>query len=97
MTQACATVTGARVLDGYRVELTFADGVRGVVDLANRIVGRGGIFGPLEDGQFFRQVHVDEELGTLVWPNGADICPDLLYAWATGQPVLPPEAEVVAS
>jgi hypothetical protein len=84
------------VLDGYRVELTFADGVQGVVDIADRIVGRGGIFGPLEDPQFFRQVRVDKEFGTLVWPNGADICPDLLYACVTGQPVLPPEAEVVA-
>jgi hypothetical protein len=95
MTQPCATVTAARVLDGYRVEVTFSDGVRGVVDLADRIVARGGIFGPLENPQFFRQVRVDEELGTLVWPNGADVCPDLLYAWATGQPVLPLEAETL--
>jgi hypothetical protein len=86
-----------RVVDGYRVELTFADGVRGVVDLANRIVNRGGVFAPLEEPEFFRRVRVDEELGTLVWPNGADICPDLLYAWATGQPVLPPEQETVVS
>jgi hypothetical protein len=96
MTQPCATVTAARVLEGYRVELTFSDGIRGIVDLADRIVGRGGIFGPLENPQFFRQVRVDEELGTLVWPNGADICPDLLYAWVTGQPVVPPEPEPVA-
>ena len=86
MTQLCATITDVRVLDGYRVELTFSDGVRGVVDLANRIVGRGGVFGPLENPEFFRQVTVDPELGTIVWPNGADICPDLLYAWATGEP-----------
>ena len=97
MTQLCATITSARVLDGYRVELTFSDGVRGQVDLTNRIVGRGGVFGPLENAEFFRQVAVDPELGTIVWPNGADICPDLLYAWTTGQPVLPPEPETVVS
>jgi hypothetical protein len=91
-----STVTVARVLDGYRIELTFSDGTHGVVDLAQRVVGRGGVFSPLENPQFFRQVRVDDELGTIVWPNGADICPDLLYAWATGQPVLPPEPEVVA-
>ncbi len=95
MTQQCATITAARVLDGYRVELSFSDGVRGVVDLANRIVGRGGIFGPLEKPEYFRQVAVDRELGTIVWPNGADICPDLLYDWAAGEAVQRPEAETV--
>ena len=72
------------ILDGYCVELTFSDGVRGIVDLTNRIVGRGGVFAPLEDPQFFRQASIDTELGTIVWPNGADFCPDLLYRWATG-------------
>ena len=97
MTQLCATVTDVRVLDGYRVELTFSDGVRGVVDLANRIVGRGGVFGPLEDPVFFRRVAVDNELGTIVWPNGADFCPDMLYRWATGESVSRPEPETVVS
>jgi hypothetical protein len=95
MNEQCATITTARVLDGYRIELTFSDGVRGVVDLTNRILGRGGVFEPLKDAAFFRQVHLDESLGTLVWPNGADICPDLLHAWAAGQPVSSPEPETV--
>jgi hypothetical protein len=97
MTQLCATVTGVRVLDGCRVELTFSDGAGGIVDLANRIVGRGGVFGPLETLDFFRRVAVDHEFGTIVWPNGADFCPDLLYAWATGEPVPRPESETVTS
>jgi hypothetical protein len=96
MTQLCATVTDVRVLNGYRVELTFSDGLRGVVDLTNRIVGRGGVFGPLENPDFFRRAAVDTELGTVVWPNGADICPDLLYAWANGEVVSPPAPETVA-
>jgi hypothetical protein len=97
MIPLCATVSKVKVLDGYRVELTFSDGLVGIVDLANRILGRGGVFGPLEDRHFFQQVTVDNELGTIVWPNGADTCPDLLYAWATGKPVSPPESETVAS
>jgi hypothetical protein len=97
MTELCATVTDVRVLDGYCVELTFSDGVCGVVDLANRIVGRGGVFAPLEEPQFFRQASVDNELGTIVWPNGADFCPDLLYRWATGVAVQRPESETIAS
>ena len=97
MTQFCATVTDVRVLDGYSVELTFSDGVRGVVDLANRIIGRGGVFKPLEKPDYFQQVSIESELGTIVWPNGADFCPDLLYRWATGEPVQRPESQTIAS
>lgn len=97
MSESCATVLDMRVLDGYRVELTFSDGVRGVVDLANRIVGRGGLFQPLEDPDCFRQVVVNRELGTLVWPNGVDFCPDMLYDWATGESVPRPQSETVTS
>jgi uncharacterized protein DUF2442 len=32
-----------------------------------------------QDREVFRSVRVDDELGTIVWPNGADICPDVLY------------------
>ena len=97
MTPLCATVTGARVLDSYRIELTFMDGVRGLVDLSKRIVGRGGVFKQLEDPAFFRQMHLNTELGTIVWPNGADFCPDLLYSWTTGEPIGRPETENVVS
>jgi len=47
----------------------------------------GPVFEPLhEDPQLFRQVRVDEELGTVVWPNGADLDPDVLH----GEPTQPP-------
>jgi hypothetical protein len=96
MTQPCATVVKLQVLQGFRLELTFSDGIHGAVDLKNRIIGRGGIFKSLENPDYFRQVSLDQELGTVVWPNGADICPDLLYSWATGQPVPSPESMNIA-
>jgi hypothetical protein len=38
------------------------------------------VFEPLrQDQQLFRQVRVDPELGTIVWPNGADMDPDVLH------------------
>ena len=40
-------------------------------------------------GGDFRQVQVDPELGTIVWPNEADFCPDLLHRWALGESVPP--------
>jgi hypothetical protein len=62
---------------GYTVRLTFTDGTRKDIDLAPFL--KGPIFEPLRDPAKFREVAVDPELGTIVWPNGADICPDVLY------------------
>lgn len=61
--------------------------MHGELDFRARIVGRGGVFTPLQDVEFFRQVSVDSEAGTLVWPNGVDFCPDVLYDEVTGRPV----------
>jgi len=47
-----------------------------------------GVFAALMDDSFFRQVRVDHELGTIVWPNGADVCPDVLYSFASGRPIV---------
>jgi Protein of unknown function (DUF2442) len=75
----------------YLLELTFADGATAVLDFKARITGRGGVFAPLEDVAFFKQVELDSEAGTIVWPNGVDFCPDVLYSLATGKPIQVPE------
>ena len=80
-------VQQVRHIAGYRLELTFADGITREIDFEPRIAGRGGVFCPLEDPDFFQQVRVDSEAGTIVWPNGVDFCPDVLYSLATGQPI----------
>ena len=43
-----------------------------------------GVFEPLRDPAFFAQVTLDEELGTIGWPNGADVAPETLHLWVTG-------------
>lgn len=78
-------VVSVRYLDGYRLRLTFDDGQQGVIDFAPRLRGRGGVLTPLQDLEFFRQVRVDDEAGTLVWPNGVDFCPVVLYEAAVGE------------
>ncbi len=77
-------VVDVRHLKGYTVEVRFSDGTVAALDLRHRIQGRGGVFEPLQDVGFFSKVDVDREAGTLVWPNGVDFCPDVLYAEATG-------------
>jgi Protein of unknown function (DUF2442) len=84
-------VKQVRHLGGYRLEMSFTDGTNGEIDFEDRVVGRGGVFSPLEDIVFFSQVKVDPEAGTIVWPNGVDLCPDVLYSLATGKPIRVPE------
>ena len=79
--ESCVTVTDVRPAGGFRLDLTFSDGRRGVVDLTGRILDRGGDFQALADPAFFRQVRIDSELGTIVWPNDVDFCPELLSEW----------------
>ena len=69
-------VTSAQVLGHYRLRLGFSDGSLRDVDLTGEL--RGPVFEPLADPDFFAQVHVDDELGTVVWPNGADFAPEFL-------------------
>ncbi|MCC6811520.1 MAG: DUF2442 domain-containing protein [Deltaproteobacteria bacterium] len=67
-----------RPLNGFRVRLGFTDGTESELDLTPYL--RGPIFEPLRTShEAFARVSVDAQLGTIVWPNGADIDPDVLY------------------
>jgi hypothetical protein len=46
-----------------------------------------GVFEPLDDPKFFAQVKVNTELGTVCWPNGADLDSNVLYSKLTGVPI----------
>ncbi len=59
---------------------------RGEVDIAE-LIQFEGIFAPLQDHTEFLRVRVDAELGTICWPNGADLDPDVLYAKITGEAI----------
>lgn len=80
-------VKQVRRLGEYRLELSFTDGTKGELDFRERVLGRGGVFRPLEDVSFFGRVAVDPEAGTIVWPNEVDFCPDVLYSLVTGKPI----------
>lgn len=64
MSARTVRIRSVEPLDGFVVRLSFTDGT----------------FEPLRaDRELFRQVRVDEELGTIVWPNGAHMDPDVLH------------------
>lgn len=67
-------------LGGFRLRLTFADGLLFDLDLEEKLQGHvGTVFEPLRDPEFFARASVDPEIGTVVWPNGADLAPDALH------------------
>ncbi|HLF26460.1 MAG TPA: DUF2442 domain-containing protein [Anaerolineae bacterium] len=71
----------ARYVRDFTVEFTFTDGSRREIDLAPFL--SGPIFESLRTLDAFKKFRLDRELGTIVWPNGADIDPDVLYLGLT--------------
>jgi hypothetical protein len=60
---------------GFRIRLTFNDGIEASVDFEPWL--SGPVFEPLKELVHFRKFFVDG--GTIAWPNGADIAPETLY------------------
>lgn len=71
-------IRSAKALDGFRVRLEFTDGSMREIDLERYL--HGPVFDPIRaNPDVFRSLKVDEAMGTIVWDNGADIDPDVLY------------------
>lgn len=79
-----ARVREVKCLGGHRLSLRFDDGTSGEVDFS--LEEWGGVFAPLADPNYFAGVELDEELGTIVWPNGADIAPETLHRMVIEHP-----------
>jgi hypothetical protein len=73
-------ITHVTVVGAQAGELRFTDGSPGVVDLAPRLAGRGGLFEALQGLAFFARVRVDEDEETIARPNGVAFEPDVLDA-----------------
>jgi hypothetical protein len=70
-------VSTVRHVHDFVLEIAFDDGCCKQIDMTPYL--RGPIFEPLRnDPVAFASVSVDPELGTICWPNGADVCPDVL-------------------
>ena len=78
MTELTPDITDATVPRHGVLALRFADGTAGEVDVLDRM--RGPVFDHARTKAGFVEVTVDTETGTVVWPGGADLAPDTLYA-----------------
>lgn len=70
-------ITSVTVVRHGVLRLTFTDGLTGELNVLDRM--RGPVFGQARTPDGFAQVTVDPEIGTIVWPGGADLAPDTLY------------------
>lgn len=70
-------VVEARYFGDYKVWLEFNDGRKGVVDLADDLVGES--MEPLRDRSRFSQFYLDYGLASIAWLDGQDFTPEFLY------------------
>lgn len=79
-------VTSVDAFGGYRLRVGFDDGTTRLIDLEPILEGE--LYGRLRDPALFAAVELDPEVGTLVWPNGADFDPATLHDWPIHEPAM---------
>lgn len=72
-------VVSFQIIKPYTLRVQFDDGVEQEINFES-VLG-GELFRPLRDLNLFKQVKIDPEVCTLVWPNGADFDPATLHDW----------------
>ena len=70
-------VIKAKLIKDYTVEFIFDNKKKGRVNLRKYL--DKGLFKDLQDKRKFKRFRLDSKLGTICWPNGADIAPETLY------------------
>ena len=68
-------VTEAKYLSDYKINVSFNNGEKGVVDLKDSI--KGEIFAPLNNINYFKQFKKNS--WTIEWDCKADFAPEYLY------------------
>ncbi len=63
----------------HTLEIVFENNTHKTINLAPVLYGE--MYWPLKDPDFFKHVKLDDEVQTLVWPNGADFDPSIPYCW----------------
>jgi hypothetical protein len=79
MTHQIYRVHSFEIVSPYTLQIQFDDETKQTINF--RPVLAGEMYGPLRDLSLFNQVHLDPEVHTLIWPNGADFDPATLHDW----------------
>ncbi|MEW6088196.1 MAG: DUF2442 domain-containing protein [bacterium] len=70
-------ITDVKYVDGHKLKVKFENNEYKIVDLKSHLDGK--IFEPLKDISYFKNVTLNKDIDTVVWPNNADFSPDFLY------------------
>ena len=71
------TVKKVEYVEGYKLKLSFNDRRVKIVNLENMLKNAKNMFIPLANMDYFKKVKCDSI--SIYWPNGVDLCPDVLY------------------
>jgi len=71
-------IRSVKPTQGFHALVEFTDGTKREINFEPYL--RGPVFEPLKKNPaLFRSMKVDKRMGTIVWENGTDIDPDVLY------------------
>ena len=85
MRHSIHSVKNVDIVAPYTLRVGFEDRSEQTINFEPLL--RGELYGPLRDLELFNQVRIDPEVRTLVWPNGADLDPLVLYSQVKGVPI----------
>ncbi len=74
-------VTNFRIKGPYTLRIEFDDNTRQTINFES-LWEQSAYYEELSDREYFKQVVIDEEYGTLVWPDGFHFPADLLHDWS---------------
>jgi len=74
-------VKSFKIAAPFTLEIVFEDSIHKTFNFPPIL--KGDIYGPLNNVSYFNKVVLDKEVNTILWPNGADFDPSLLYSWGS--------------
>lgn len=70
-------VTKVQAMQNYRLQVEFADGTQGLVDMQRFLSRECGVFKALRESSVFMQAYIDH--GAVTWPGELDLAPDRMH------------------
>lgn len=81
-------IVKVNAIDDCHIHIWFDDGLNGKLNVKKLIGDYSGVFRRFNQPEFFRQVSINKESGTVEWPEGVDLDPYVLYSEITGEPIV---------